>query len=89
MPGTQQPAITINASGLMWYQNDTSSTNWQHAVDTCENDTTTGGYWASTSHVDDNNDASNAVYVYFGRAAGYFAPDGTSYDFHDVHGAGA
>ncbi len=44
-----------------------------------------GYYWSSTTHLDNDNDATNAVYVSFGRADGYM--NGTS--FLDVHGAGS
>ena len=43
-----------------------------------------GYYWASSTHVDNNGDGSNATYVSFGRALGYM--NGTVLD---VHGAGS
>ncbi len=45
-------------------------------------------YWSSTTHLDDNDDATNAVYLSFGRADGYFC-EGPSCSYLDVHGAGA
>ena len=41
-------------------------------------------YWASTTHVDNNNDGTNATYMSFGRALGYM-----NSALLDVHGAGA
>lgn len=128
--------VTDDATGLVWQQADASSTNWQDAVDYCENlslagetdwrlpnvkelqsivdysrspDTTSsaaldakfsatsftnengctdwGYYWASTTHVDNDNDAqsaTNATYLSFGRALGYMTGS-----MLDVHGAGA
>ncbi len=46
-----------------------------------------GYYWASTTHVDNDNDAqsaTNATYLSFGRALGYM-----NGSMMDVHGAGA
>lgn len=43
-----------------------------------------GYYWASTSHVNHNDNGSSATYVAFGRALGFM--NGT---IMDVHGAGA
>jgi arylsulfatase A-like enzyme len=43
-----------------------------------------GYYWASTTHVDSNNDGSNATYISFGRALGYM-----NTNVLDVHGAGS
>ena len=43
-----------------------------------------GAYWTSTTHVDNDDNGSNAVYVNFGEALGYIAPS-----LLDVHGAGA
>lgn len=128
--------VTDHATGLVWQQADYLSTDWQDAVDYCENlslgmktdwrlpnvkelqsivdysrspDTTSsaaldakfsatsftsengrtewGYYWASTTHVDNDNDAqsaTNATYVSFGRALGYM-----NGSMMDVHGAGA
>lgn len=47
-----------------------------------------GYYWASTTHVDNNDDGTNATYVSFGRALGYFNA-GSGNTILDVHGAGA
>lgn len=41
-------------------------------------------YWSSTTHVDYYGDGSNAAYLSFGRALGYF-----NFSVLDVHGAGA
>jgi hypothetical protein len=125
--------ISDNATGLMWQQNDTESTNWDDAISQCEAATTAshsdwrlpnakelqsildytrspdtdnsaaidplfnatsftneegetdwGYYWASTTHVDYNDDGSNATYVSFGRALGYM-----NNNILDVHGAGS
>ena len=43
-----------------------------------------GYYWASSTHVDNENDGTNATYLSFGRALGYFESN-----ILDVHGAGA
>jgi len=43
-----------------------------------------GYYWASTTHVDNNGDGTNATYISFGRALGY-----VNTSILDVHGAGA
>ena len=43
-----------------------------------------GYYWASTTHVDNDDNGSNATYVSFGRALGYM-----NNSILDVHGAGA
>lgn len=43
-----------------------------------------GFYWASTTHLDNDGDGSNATYVSFGRALGYM-----NGEILDVHGAGA
>lgn len=130
--------VSDTATGLMWQQDDTSSTNWEDAVSTCEATTTAGHsdwrlpdikelqsildytrspdtsnyaaidnnffnatsivneegetdwgyYWASTTHVDNDDNGSNATYMSFGRALGYFDMQG-SLAMLDVHGAGA
>ncbi len=49
-----------------------------------EGDTDWGYYWSSTTHVDNDGDGSNAVYIAFGRALGYM-----NSTLLDVHGAGA
>lgn len=49
-----------------------------------EGETDWGYYWASSTHVDNNNNGSNATYVSFGRALGYMGVN-----ILDVHGAGA
>lgn len=41
-------------------------------------------YWASTAHVDNDDDGSNATYIAFGRALGYM-----NNSILDVHGAGS
>lgn len=41
-------------------------------------------YWASTTHVDNDDDGSNATYASFGRALGYMSDE-----IMDVHGAGS
>ena len=41
-------------------------------------------YWASTTHVDNDGDGTNATYISFGRALGYINPN-----ILDAHGAGA
>lgn len=47
-------------------------------------------FWTGTTHLDGSHPGSNAVYVAFGRAMGYFAPHGSSSrQWIDVHGAGA
>lgn len=125
--------VSDNATGLMWQQNDSESTNWDDAISQCETATTAshsdwrlpnakelqsildytrtpdtdgeaaidpifnatsfaneesitdwGFYWSSTTHVDNDGDGSNAVYMSFGRALGYM-----SGNILDVHGAGA
>ncbi len=125
--------ISDEATGLMWQQDDTVSTNWVDAVSICEAATTAshdnwrlpdakelhsildysispdthgaaainplfnassfeneagdsdwGGYWSSTSHVNDTGDGSNAAYLSFGRSLGYMQGS-----VQDVHGAGA
>ena len=43
-----------------------------------------GYYWASSTHVDNSNNGSNATYVSFGRALGYM-----NSNVLDVHGAGS
>lgn len=49
-----------------------------------------GWYWTSTTHLDGFPLGSNAVYIAFGRATGYFeTPNGTLIGSVDVHGAGA
>ncbi|CAJ1949107.1 unnamed protein product [Cylindrotheca closterium] len=49
-----------------------------------------GWYWTSTTHLDGKPLGSNAVYIAFGRAMGYFeTPNGTVIGSVDVHGAGA
>ena len=126
--------VSDTATGLMWQQDDSASTNWDNAVSTCETATTAtytdwrlpnakelqsivdytrspdtsnyaaidntffnatsiineenitdwAYYWASTTHVDNSDDGSNATYLSFGRALGYMAPN-----IYDVHGAGS
>jgi len=125
--------ISDEATGLMWQQDDSTSTNWDNAISQCENNTTAnhsdwrlsnikelqsivdytrspdtdnsaainpvfnatsfnneenildwGYYWASTTHVDNNGDGSNATYISFGRALGYM-----NNSILDVHGAGS
>ena len=44
-------------------------------------------YWASTTHVNNGGDGTNATYVSFGRALGYFNAGGLQ--ILDVHGAGS
>ena len=47
-------------------------------------------FWSSTTHLDGNNPASNAVYVAFGEALGFFSPNPSQEkSVIDVHGAGA
>ncbi len=53
------------------FQNEEGITDW-------------GYYWASTTHVDNGGDGTNATYISFGRALGYINPN-----ILDVHGAGA
>ena len=126
--------VSDTATGLMWQQDDSASTNWDNAVASCEAATTAGHvdwrlpnakelqsildytrspdtsnyaaidntffnvtsiineenitdwgyYWASTTHVDNSNNGSNATYLSFGRALGYMSPN-----ILDVHGAGS
>jgi hypothetical protein len=125
--------ITDNATGLMWQQDDSASTDWDNALTVCEsadtagyddwrlpnvkelqslvdytvspdtdgqpaidnifnstsmtnegNETDWSYYWSSTTHVDNNDDGTNATYVSFGRALGYW-----NEEVVDVHGAGA
>jgi hypothetical protein len=125
--------ITDAATGLMWQQNDSASTDWDDAISICEGSTTAGladwrlpnakelqsivdytrspdtdsgaaidplfnatymtneegitdwgYYWASTTHVNNDDLGTNATYLSFGRALGYFMSD-----MLDVHGAGA
>ncbi|WOT04585.1 Lcl C-terminal domain-containing protein [Shewanella youngdeokensis] len=125
--------ISDNATGLMWQQNDTESSDWDDAVQQCQAATTAehsdwrlpnakelqslvdysispdthnqaainslfnssslqneagvtdwGYYWSSTTHVDNDDDGSNAAYVSFGRALGYMQDT-----ILDVHGAGS
>ncbi len=130
--------ISDTATGLMWQQNDSGSTDWDDAVATCESATTGsytdwrlpnakelhsivdyirspdtsgnaaidtsffnttsimneegitdwGYYWSSTTHLRNDGDGSNAAYVAFGRALGYFDA-GLGLEVLDVHGAGA
>ncbi len=49
-----------------------------------ENELDWGYYWASTTHVDNDGNGSNAAYISFGRALGYM-----NNSILDVHGAGA
>ena len=129
--------ISDTATGLMWQQDDSASTDWDNAVASCEAATTAthtdwrlpntkelqsildytrspdtsnyaaidntffnvtsftneegitdwGYYWASTTHVDNNDDGTNATYLSFGRALGYF--DAGGFSILDVHGAGS
>lgn len=128
--------ISDTATGLMWQQDDSASTNWDNAVANCEAATTAGYtdwrlpntkqlqsivdytrspdtsnyaaidlnfnvtsftneenitdwgyYWASTTHVDNNDDGTNATYLSFGRALGYFGTP--TLQVLDVHGAGS
>ncbi len=58
----------FNSSSL---QNEAGETDW-------------GYYWSATTHVNNNDDGSNAAYVSFGRALGYMQGN-----VLDVHGAGA
>lgn len=129
--------ISDTATGLMWQQDDSASTDWDDAVASCEVTTIAGYtdwrlpntkelqsivdytrspdtssyaaidinfnvtsftneenitdwayYWASTTHVDNNDDGTNATYLSFGRALGYFDA-GTGLAVLDVHGAGS
>ena len=57
--------------------NSTPITNEENIIDW-------GYYWASTTHVDHNENGSNATYISFGRALGYM-----NSNILDVHGAGA
>jgi hypothetical protein len=57
--------------------NSTSITNEEGATDWAF-------YWTSTTHVDNDDDGTNAVYLSFGRALGYYQSS-----MLDVHGAGA
>ncbi len=68
---------TTNSAAIDSLFNATSITNE-------EGETDWGYYWASTTHVDNNDDASSGTYVSFGRALGYFFES-----ILDVHGAGA
>lgn len=47
-----------------------------------------GYYWTSTTHVNNDGNGSNAVYISFGRALGYFNA-GAGLEVLDVHGAGS
>ncbi len=125
--------ISDTATGLMWQQGDSTSTDWDNAISQCEATTTAdntdwrlpnakelqsivdysrspdtdsgaaidsifnatsfsneegvvdwGYYWASSTHVDNDGDGSNATYVSFGRALGYM-----NNTIMDVHGAGS
>ncbi len=68
---------THNQAAINSIFNSTSFMNEEGVIDW-------GYYWASTTHVDNDGDGSNAVYVSFGRALGYMQST-----ILDVHGAGS
>jgi len=125
--------ISDNTTGLMWQQDDQTSTDWDDSIATCEAATTAshndwrlpnvkelqsildytrspdttnsaaidakfnatsltneegitdwGYYWTSTTHLNNSEDGTNATYLSFGRALGYFQNA-----ILDVHGAGS
>lgn len=78
---TQSPDTSNYAAIDNTYFNATSFANE-------ENETDWGYYWTSTTHVDDSGDGTNAAYLSFGRALGYFNA-GSGLQILDVHGAGA
>ncbi|MFC1747229.1 DUF1566 domain-containing protein [Pseudomonadota bacterium] len=130
--------VSDAATGLMWQQDDSSSSDWDNAVSTCEASSTAshtdwrlpnakelqsivdytrspdtsnyaaientfftassivneeavtdwGYYWSSTTHVNNDSNGTNAAYVSFGRALGYFN-GGAGLQVLDVHGAGS
>ena len=68
---------THNQAAINAIFNSTSIQNEEGEIDW-------GYYWASTTHVSNSDDGSNAVYVSFGRALGYMQST-----ILDVHGAGS
>lgn len=71
-PDTSNYAAIDNA-----FFNATSITNEEFITDW-------GYYWTSTTHMNNDGNGTNAVYLSFGRALGYF-----NQQVLDVHGAGA
>ena len=70
-PDTDQQAAINNIFNSTAFTNEEGIEDW-------------GFYWASTTHVSNGGDGSNATYVSFGRALGYMNDA-----ILDVHGAGA
>ena len=68
---------TDNSAAINPIFNTTSFNNEEGELDW-------GYYWASTTHVDNDDNGSHATYVSFGRALGYM-----NNSILDVHGAGA
>jgi arylsulfatase A-like enzyme len=68
---------TTNSAAIDPIFNASSFTNEEGIIDWAY-------YWGSTTHVDYDNDGSNATYVAFGRALGFMRNA-----ILDVHGAGA
>lgn len=70
-PDTDASAAIAPVFNTTSFVNEEGETDWAY-------------YWSSTTHVDNNGDGSNAVYVAFGRALGFFQNS-----ILDVHGAGS
>lgn len=70
-PDTDSSAAISPLFNSTSFQNEEGITDW-------------GYYWASTTHVDNSDNGSNATYLSFGRALGYM-----NGSIMDVHGAGS
>lgn len=70
-PDTNNSAAIDPLFNATSFQNEEGVTDW-------------GYYWASSTHVDNSDNGSNATYVSFGRALGYM-----NSTIMDVHGAGS